>query len=85
MIHKDTATTLALRESVRLHAASLKRFSECVIKLPITKELKSLQDRLYDVSQLLEYYETTSLTILEQQQNLLSLVIIPPVLFETLC
>jgi hypothetical protein len=73
-LHRDTGTTLALRESIRLHAASLKRFSLGVDKLSDTSRSASLHERLDDVSQLLDYYELTSSTILEQQQNLLSLV-----------
>lgn len=73
-LHRDTGTTLALRESIRLHTASLKRFSLGIERLGNATHLAPLRERLDDVSQLLEYYELTSSTILEQQQNLLSLV-----------
>jgi hypothetical protein len=73
-LHRDTGTTLALRESIRLHTSSLKRFCLGIERLENTSHSASLRERLDDVSQLLEYYELTSSTILEQQQNLLSLV-----------
>jgi hypothetical protein len=68
---------ISLREHVRIHKASLKIVMQRVeymlggVDFVATQGLKG---RLDDAFQLLEYYEVTATTILEQQQNLLSLV-----------
>jgi hypothetical protein len=67
---------ISLREHVRIHKASLKIVMQRVeymlsgVDFMATQGLKG---RL-DAYQLLEYYEVTATTLLEQQQNLLSLV-----------
>jgi hypothetical protein len=59
---------ISLREQLRIHKASL----DCVKQVkPQPEDLKS---RLNEASRLLEYYDLTATTMLEQQQNLLSLV-----------
>ncbi|XXG99903.1 nucleoside diphosphate kinase Ndk1 [Hypoxylon texense] len=72
-LHRDTATTLALQEGLRLHQASIKRFQRGLRNAQESKEVSALQIRMEYVSELLEFYETTCLTILEQQRNLLNL------------
>jgi hypothetical protein len=68
---------ISLREHVRIHKASLKIVMQRVeymlggVDFVATRGLKG---RLDDAFQLLEYYEVTATTLLEQQQNLLSLV-----------
>lgn len=68
---------ISLREHVRIHKASLKIVMQRVeymlggVDFVATQGLKG---RLDDAFQLLEYYEVTATTLLEQQQNLLSLV-----------
>lgn len=68
---------ISLREHVRIHKASLKIVMQRVeymlggVDFMVTQGLKG---RLDDAYQLLEYYEVTATTLLEQQQNLLSLV-----------
>lgn len=68
---------ISLREHVRIHKASLKIVMQRVeymlggVDFMTTQGLKG---RLDDAYQLLEYYEVTATTLLEQQQNLLSLV-----------
>jgi hypothetical protein len=68
---------ISLREHVRIHKASLKIVMQRVeymlggVDFMATQGLKG---RLDDAYQLLEYYEVTATTLLEQQQNLLSLV-----------
>ena len=68
---------ISLREHVRIHKASLKIVMQRVeymlggVDFMATQGLKG---RLDDAFQLLEYYEVTATTLLEQQQNLLSLV-----------
>ncbi|KAI1099592.1 hypothetical protein F4804DRAFT_76899 [Jackrogersella minutella] len=72
-LHRDASTTLALQEGLRLHQASIKRFQRGLQSAPDSKELLALRVRMEYVSELLEFYETTCLTILEQQRNLLNL------------
>jgi hypothetical protein len=68
---------ISLREHVRIHKASLRIVMQRVeymlggVDFMATQGLKG---RLDDAYQLLEYYEVTATTLLEQQQNLLSLV-----------
>ena len=61
-------------ESIRLHQASLKQYQRALRRLPQSESLEILQLRMEDVDHLLNYYADTTLTILEQQRNLLSLV-----------
>jgi hypothetical protein len=69
-----------LREHLRIHKASMKRIIQGLgnkVEATITpsaKHTKSLLVRLDDALQLLEYYEVTACSLLDQQQNLLSLV-----------
>lgn len=74
-LHKDTASTIDLRESMRLHAFSVKRFLEFINKTdPKLTSRSELVSRLKGVLLALEYHDLTSQTLLNQQQNLLSLV-----------
>jgi hypothetical protein len=72
---------ISLREHVRIHKASLKIVMQRVeymlggVDFMVTQGLKG---RLDDAFQLLEYYEVTATTLLEQQSNLLSLVRVSP-------
>ncbi|KAL2012022.1 hypothetical protein VTN00DRAFT_4740 [Thermoascus crustaceus] len=58
-IHKDTGATIDIRERMRLHRFSV----DCFIK------------RLENILMQLNYYELTSLTLLDQQRNLHSLTL----------
>lgn len=73
-LHRDASTTLALQEGLRLHQASVKRFQRSLQSAPDSTEVAALRVRMEYVSESLEFYETTCLTILEQQRNLLNLV-----------
>jgi hypothetical protein len=74
-LHKDTASTIDLRESMRLHTFSVKRFLEFIDKTdPKLTSRSELMSRLRGVLLGLDYHDLTSNTLLEQQQNLLSLV-----------
>lgn len=76
-LHKDNNMMISLREHVRIHKASLRIVMQRVegmlggVDWIATQALKG---RLEDAYQLLEYYDVTATTLLEQQQNLLSLV-----------
>ncbi|KAI2463787.1 hypothetical protein F4781DRAFT_437085 [Annulohypoxylon bovei var. microspora] len=72
-LHQDASTTLALHEGLRLHQASIKCFQRGFQSATDSKEVLALRVRMEYVLELLEFYETTCLTILEQQRNLLSL------------
>ena len=68
---------ISLREHVRIHKASLKVVKQRVEKMlggPEWLDTQHLKSRLEDAFELLEYYDVTATTLLEQQQNLLSLV-----------
>jgi hypothetical protein len=76
-LHKDNTMMISLREHVRIHKASLRIVMQRVEDMLggvdwITTQ--ALKGRLEDAYQLLEYYDVTATTLLEQQQNLLSLV-----------
>jgi hypothetical protein len=74
-LHKDTATTIDLRESMRLHVFSAKHFLAAIKQTSSGLASRStLISRIQNVLLRLEYYELTSSTLLEQQQNLLGLV-----------
>jgi hypothetical protein len=67
---------ISLREHVRIHKASLKIVMQRVEYMLGGTDFmatQGLKGRLDDAYQLLEYYEVTAATLLEQQQNLLSL------------
>jgi hypothetical protein len=60
---------ISLREHLRIHKASLD-----VVIQKLKEPLDELKIRLHDTFRLLEYYDVTATALLEQQQNLLSLV-----------
>ncbi|KAH8588870.1 hypothetical protein B0O99DRAFT_693028 [Bisporella sp. PMI_857] len=75
-LHRDNNVMISLREHLRIHKASL------YVVLQRTDnwsdpggppEARVLHTRLDDAFQLLEYYDVTATSLLEQQQNLLSL------------
>ncbi|KAK4076718.1 uncharacterized protein Triagg1_4321 [Trichoderma aggressivum f. europaeum] len=74
-LHRDASTTLALQECLRMHAAALKAF-----QLALPKERRYpypafglMKRRLKEVAELLDLYQLTCVTVLEQQRNLLSM------------
>jgi hypothetical protein len=76
-LHNDNNVMISLREHVRIHKASLKVVKQRVEKMlggPGWLDTQQLKSRLEDAFELLEYYDVTATTLLEQQQNLLSLV-----------
>lgn len=73
-LHRDTSTTLALQECIRMHRASLKSFRLGLGRMPPSESLQTIQRRLEDIAEQLEFYQSTCLTILEQQRNLLNMV-----------
>ncbi|RDW56703.1 hypothetical protein BP6252_14024 [Coleophoma cylindrospora] len=73
IIHKNTATTLAINQTIRLHLACFKRLQRGLLKIPDTVDLKELKDRFEDVVESLEYYGVTGQSIIDHQENLLSL------------
>ncbi|KAL7790670.1 hypothetical protein V8C43DRAFT_306447 [Trichoderma afarasin] len=72
-LHRDASTTLALQECIRMHRASLKSFCLGLGRMPLSESLKIIQRRLEDVAELLEFYQSTCVTVLEQQRNLLNM------------
>lgn len=74
-LHRDTATTIDLQESLRLQSFSMKHFLENIksttLDLPARAELIS---RMQSALLRLEYYDLTSAALLAQQENLLNLV-----------
>ncbi|KAL6693022.1 hypothetical protein J3F84DRAFT_82650 [Trichoderma pleuroticola] len=72
-LHWDASTTLVLQECIRMHRASLKAFELVLGRLPQPTSLFSIQRRLEDVAELLEFYQSTCVTVLEQQRNLLNM------------
>jgi hypothetical protein len=68
---------ISLREHLRIHKASLQivvqRTKNANEALYWTQS-KILDTRLEDAFQLLEYYDVTATSLLERQQNLVSLV-----------
>jgi hypothetical protein len=84
-LHNDNNVMISLREHVRIHKASLKVVKQRVDKMlggPEWLDTQHLKGRLEDAFELLEYYDVTATTLLEQQQNLLSLVCINISLFS---
>jgi hypothetical protein len=75
-LHKDTSTVIALREIIRIQPASAKRLLLQVRNLSVYRmsDDVTLQDRLIDIIHGLQHDQVTFQTILEQLQNLLSLV-----------
>lgn len=73
---------ISLREHLRIHKASVRRIIQGVgdkteATDPEARKLgRALRVRLDDTFQLLEYYDVTASSLLDQQQNLLSLVFI---------
>jgi hypothetical protein len=68
---------ISLREHLRIHKASLHVVMQRAKSWPDPggpRKAQVLQTRLDDAFQLLEYYDVTATSLLEQQQNLLSLV-----------
>lgn len=71
---------ISLREHLRIHKAALKIVALNSQKIKRNKVRASwqgssdLNSRLDAAAQLLDYYDVTATTLLEQQQNLLSLV-----------
>ncbi|KAM6478611.1 hypothetical protein HDV62DRAFT_183862 [Trichoderma sp. SZMC 28011] len=73
-LHRDASTTLALQECIRMHRASLKSLRLGLGRMPPSESLKAIQRRLEDIAELLEFYQSTCLTVLEQQRNLLNMM-----------
>jgi hypothetical protein len=68
---------ISLREQLRIHKASLHVVMQRAKGWPDpggSRKSRVLHTRLDDAFQLLEYYDVTATSLLEQQQNLLSLV-----------
>lgn len=75
-LHNDNDVMISLREHIRIHKASLKVVKQRVEKMlggPEWLDTQHLKGRLEDAFELLEYYDVTATTLLEQQQNLMSL------------
>lgn len=73
-LYRDTATTIDLRESMRLHSFSMKHFLQLIkehssdVTVP-----KDFTNRVRNALLRLEYDDLTSATLLAQQENLLNL------------
>jgi hypothetical protein len=71
---------ISLREHLRIHKASVRRIIKGIsnkvegASFSSPDQSQKLLMRLDDAFQLLEYYEVTACSLLDQQQNLLSLV-----------
>ena len=69
---------ISLREHLRIHKASLRvviqRTRQESEGQSYWQSSKVLRNRLDDASELLEYFDVTATSLLEHQQNLLSLV-----------
>jgi hypothetical protein len=69
---------ISLREHLRIHKASLRVVIQRTKQEPEVQSYwqssKVLRNRLDDASELLEYFDVTATSLLEHQQNLLSLV-----------
>ncbi|PMD31721.1 hypothetical protein L207DRAFT_519074 [Hyaloscypha variabilis F] len=73
-LHRDTATTIDLRESMRLHSFSMKHFLESIKEQSSDLAMRDdLIIRCKNTLVRLEYYDLTSATLLAQQENLLGL------------
>jgi hypothetical protein len=79
-LHFDTNVIITLREHLRAHKASLgvviRRIEE-PSELQYWQSSEILSTRLDDAMQLLDYYDQIAGSLLERQQNLLSLVSSP--------
>jgi hypothetical protein len=82
-LHQETNMIISLREHLRIHKASVRRIIQGLndkVKVADSpshwsqKHRRSLLIRLDNTLQLLEYYDVTACSLLDQQQNLLSLV-----------
>jgi len=83
-LHQDTAVTIDLKGSMRLHKFSHAHFLGAIRnklsdQSPDQSQRSSLIDRLQDMLLRLDYYDMTSQTLLNQQQNLLNLVSQPSI------
>lgn len=77
ILHRNIATTVELRECVRIHKLSFKQLCKSVSKVQRGRDehhLTALLDRLEDSVSSLEFYESALETTKEQLLNLLSLV-----------
>lgn len=73
-LYRDTATTIDLRESMRLHSFSMKHFLESIKEQGSDLAMPDdLIIRFKNTLLRLEYYDLTLATLLAQQENLLSL------------
>jgi hypothetical protein len=68
---------MSLQEHLRIHQASMERFeleiNNTQLGAPVGR--MKLNTRIHHTKQLFNYYNMTASSLLEQQQNLLSLVI----------
>lgn len=82
-LHQEANMIISLREHLRIHRASVRRIIQGIgDKVEAAgdeapKQSRSLLIRLDDTFQLLEHYEVTACSLLDQQQNLLRLVCFP--------
>ncbi|KAI1172703.1 hypothetical protein F4777DRAFT_560572 [Nemania sp. FL0916] len=72
-LHQDASETLALQEGLRMHQASFKHFKRGLTKTSVENQMKDLDTRLDYIFELLDFYETTCDSIIQQQKNLQSL------------
>jgi hypothetical protein len=76
-LHRTTAVLIDLRETMQLHKSSAKRFLEFLERTsPNLSSSLDLIQRSQDIILRLEYYDLTSITLVDQQRNLLNLVIL---------
>lgn len=73
-LHEYASKALALQEGLRMHQAAFRRFNRGLTKTLLAYPTDGLGTRMDYVSELLDFYETTCDTIIQQQKNLLSLV-----------
>ena len=73
-LHQDNRIILSLQEHLRSHKASLNVIIRRLQSPSQAQGMNPLAYRFDTVSQVLDYYDVTSTSLLNQQQNLLSLV-----------
>jgi len=77
LLHQEANTMMSLHEHLRIHQASITRFelesNNIQPGTPVGR--MKLMKRIQHTTKLLDYYDITATSLLEQQQNLLSLVI----------
>jgi hypothetical protein len=78
---------ISLRELLRIHKESLKTVKNRIDSLQANEDLnysiQNMHARFTDAFGLLDYYDLTATALLEQQQNLLSLVSLSPQNFQS--